>query len=819
VAIRTDNLALLRADPDLRVAVQRTTFSRDSIGRFICNTWDEATAAVQPTTIDQAVAMFDAVVIGAGMYGAYCAHQIWRRGGKVLLLEAGPFFIPEHGQNLARGLGFDPPGAILPTDRDAQQTRKEVWGIPWRGNQIFPGLAFCVGGKSVFWGGWSPRLTDDVLGDFPSSARKVLADKYERIELQLGVTTLDRAGNIETRTGFIDETGTNGLTSVLRQSVDAHVTAGALPASVGLSQRAPVAAQGDNPTSGLFSFDKYSPVPLLTEAIREDIERAGADDSRRNLFLVPLCRALRLDFDPTSRRVTAIHVFTDNQRKELRLSEPCSVVLAASCIESTRLALESFPTPQIGRNLMVHLRSDFAARIPRSRFPALQKGFVETGALHMPGRTAKGGRYHVQIVAGANRENNGEAIWFRTVPDPDMLEGILRNDNPDFVSLVLRGIGEMLGVKDNGSPDQAISWIDLSPETDEFGFRRAYVHLKTTPPDDELWDEMDEAMYRIAEVLGAAATEFWVNGGWTTSRHLAGKLKSEGGIRDALGTTFHECGTMWMGEPPFDSPTNGSGRFRHVTNAFCADQSLFTRGGSANPVPTGMALARGVADAVTGQDDTFAIEPGFRSLFEFPSRTETLPTGWRHLGAGFFRRHGAVLEAGGGLGLLVFTDEEFEDFVLRLEWRAPTIRNNSGVYVRLPNQRLANFDAALTSGYEVQIDNTGERPGDASSFPQEFNNVFHQTGAVYPVHRSLSFPSPNGHPTTGHIATRRFGEWNEMEIVAESDRLRVRLNGQPTLAGGEYVDGNHTYPRGHVALQNHFKGFGVQFRRIRIKPL
>ena len=96
-----------------------------------------------------------------------------------------------------------------------------------------------------------------------------------------------------------------------------------------------------------------------------------------------------------------------------------------------------------------------------------------------------------------------------------MLEGILRNDNPDFVSLVLRGIGEMLGVKDNGSPDTAISWIDLSPETDEFGFRRAYVHLKTTPPDDELWGEMDEAMYRIAEVLGAGATEFWVDGGWS----------------------------------------------------------------------------------------------------------------------------------------------------------------------------------------------------------------------------------------------------------------------------------------------------------------
>ena len=122
-------------------------------------------------------------------------------------MEAGPFFIAEHGQNLARGLGFDPPGAILPTDRDAQQTRKEVWGIPWRGNQIFPGLAFCVGGKSLFWGGWSPRLTDDVLADFPAAARKVLAEKYERIELQLGVATLDAAGGIQTITGFIDETG------------------------------------------------------------------------------------------------------------------------------------------------------------------------------------------------------------------------------------------------------------------------------------------------------------------------------------------------------------------------------------------------------------------------------------------------------------------------------------------------------------------------------------------------------------------------------------------------------------------------------------
>jgi hypothetical protein len=64
--------------------------------------------------------------------------QIWRRGGKVLVLEAGPFLLPEHGQNLARGLGFDAPDPVLPESSDGKQPRKEVWGIPWRGNQIFP---------------------------------------------------------------------------------------------------------------------------------------------------------------------------------------------------------------------------------------------------------------------------------------------------------------------------------------------------------------------------------------------------------------------------------------------------------------------------------------------------------------------------------------------------------------------------------------------------------------------------------------------------------------------------------------------------------
>jgi hypothetical protein len=56
-----------------------------------------------------------------------------------------------------------------------------------------------------------------------------------------------------------------------------------------------------------------------------------------------------------------------------------------------------------------------------------------------------------------------------------------------------------------------------------------------------------------------------------------------------------------------------------------------------------------------------------------------------------------------------------------------------------------------------------------------------------------------------------------MRSPSKETRIRVVLNGFETLDGGDYVDLNSTYKRGHVAFQNHFKGFGVQFRRVRIK--
>ncbi|SUS06713.1 hypothetical protein DF3PB_3150005 [uncultured Defluviicoccus sp.] len=196
-----NNLPLLNADPQARVAVQRTTLALDVLGRFICNTLDEA---INPDREAQPpfdlTANFDAIVIGSGMFGAYCAAQLYRNGDKVLVLDAGPYLINTHYQNLPDGIGLGTGGTLdgrPGPNPDADQTVDQVWGLPWRGNQVFARQAFCIGGKSLFWGGWAPRLTDDVLDDplpggvgWPKAAADYLKTFYDGTDLQTGVREL-----------------------------------------------------------------------------------------------------------------------------------------------------------------------------------------------------------------------------------------------------------------------------------------------------------------------------------------------------------------------------------------------------------------------------------------------------------------------------------------------------------------------------------------------------------------------------------------------------------------------------------------------------
>lgn len=545
--------------------VQRTTMSLDVLGRFVCNTWDEAIGNGGPP--------FDAVIVGGGMFGGYCADKLSRSANgrllRVLVLEAGPFLVPTHVQNLPRA-GLDIPAPMFPS-ADNGTARDLVWGIPWRSNVEFVGQAYCVGGKSLYWGGWCPRLQMDDLASWPPSAVQYLSQNYPTLEQQVGVA--DKADFIQ------------GALFNLLKTRFTSIAPGI--SEVSNIEDPPLAVQGQSPASGLFAFDKYSSATVLIDAAREASEQT---DSARRLFVVPNAHVTHLGV--ASGTVTGVQASVNGVSRFLPIGPNCSVVLAAGIIESTRLALLSFPTSPgepsrelMGRNLISHIRSNMYFKVRRSALDPTNSlpSRLQTGALLVRG-TAPQGKFQIQVTASADMGGNSDALLYAMVPDIDQLDALLANEESGWISFAFRGASELKGDKITPVPNSSGRWINLSPfESDEFGLPRAFVRFTTSSAEDSLAATMESCMVAFANALA--------NGN-------AADLQLTNPQRDPLGSTYHEGGTLWMGTDPNTSVTDPNGAFHHISNAYCADQALFVTVGSVNPTLTGLTLARKVAEAV-----------------------------------------------------------------------------------------------------------------------------------------------------------------------------------------------------------------------------
>src|SRR5262245_45571520 len=136
----------LAPDPNpARDDVQQTAFTYDLVGRYICNNWQEIVAARGAGS-----SQFDAVVIGAAMFGSYCSDKLYILGGAsallILLVDAGAFLLQSHIQNLPQQLGGKIGGPnYLRTRDDTSGVQNVIWGMPWISNEAFPGLAYCIG--------------------------------------------------------------------------------------------------------------------------------------------------------------------------------------------------------------------------------------------------------------------------------------------------------------------------------------------------------------------------------------------------------------------------------------------------------------------------------------------------------------------------------------------------------------------------------------------------------------------------------------------------------------------------------------------------
>jgi choline dehydrogenase-like flavoprotein len=704
---------------------QATDFALDVLGRYICNGLDEAMASTD-TALHPNTKPFDVIVIGGGSFGPVLAQHLFTqdttRSRRILVLEAGRYTLPEHVQNLP-ALGLNPPG---PTNVDPGIARAEVWGLPWRSDVPggFPGLAYCIGGRSLYFGGWSPQLLDTELpaDRWPAS---VVADLngvsgyFTQAAEQIGVNVTN---------DFISGAMHSALRALLQTGIDSGKVSGAIPLAqlplnvqgVPAAQKnlfkleAPLAVQASTPRSGFFPFNKFSSVPLLTGTARRAYFESGGDDSRKRLMVVPNCHVIRLVTDGGGpvRRVVAIQTSAGI----VPVPEETTVVIAMGTIESARLALGSLPglpgSERIGANLLAHLRSNLTIRIPRDAVPGLDPNIKElqASALFVKGRhnhaDGKFGHFHLQITAAglAQPGADSEAELFKKVPDLDSIAA-MRNATDTQIVLTLRGIGEI-------RPDNANTSVTLSGESDEYGVARAFVSINPSAEDQILWNAMDKAADDAALVFAAGQPYEVLVGGIfrpVAAGQPAAAVAPFAGRRDGLGTTHHEAGVLSMGDDPSTSVTNGDARFHRVPNLYAAGPSLFPTVGSPNPMLTGTALARRLADHIAAR---FVPDPGFTSLFDGASLN-----GWQmstiHNQPGrddpghFVVTNGSlVTQPGSDLGLLWHTQPTSANFVLKLQWRRWRDDDNSGVFVRFPHPDSEGYDntafVAVDFGLEVR---------------------------------------------------------------------------------------------------------------------
>ncbi|MDQ3693311.1 MAG: DUF1080 domain-containing protein [Chloroflexota bacterium] len=823
-----------------------TPFTADIIGRYVCNTLDEAKLSAN-TGVDSEARPFDRIVIGGGTFGSVLASLLFIRdrthAHRTLVLEAGPVVFTEHVQNQP----------TLTTD--------EVWGVPWDSdssmswNRQFPGLAYCLGGRSLFWGGWSPYFIDSELPSppWPASVKHDLTQPVLNLG-GLNLSYLDDAAR-QLGTDITNDFVDGPLHEALRQRLFSGLSAlpaGAQPTLTGQrgalagvqDLEAPLSVQSTAPRPGFFPFNKFSATQMLIRMARlawaeadhgvpgsgDEQQSLNLKNVKKRLMVVPNTHVIRLEREPGSQRITKV---VTNQG-DVDVPPGGQVFVALGTIESTRLALSTLPNGNglAGRNLMAHLRSNLTFRVPASTYPVLT-GELQVSALFVKGihTHADGslGHFHVQITAtGAGQfTTDSEAELFKKIPDIDTLHHF-QDLTDQWIIVTLRGIGELVG--DRSPTDPAAGTKPSRIELDgtqgpfDYGQRRARVRLEARADDLALWDVMDAACDELATMFANGGPIQYLSGGtWHTTPPANAR-------RDKLSSTHHEGGTLWMGDNAASSVTDPWGKFHEADNMYAVGPALLPTLGSPNPMLSGVALVHRLVDHLQPVPVTPWLEPTFTALFD---GTERSFNNWKLAGRGAFALiDGAIIaQPADGLGLLFFAAKTFGDFTLRLQFRlarpAGSGSDNSGVFVRFRDPRLPVPDpanpgtshpyqnqawVAVHTGFEVQIDEEA-RPNGLDK---------HRTGAIYDIPTGeAGEPALQDYtPHPGLAATT----WHDYEIKVQGDKYTVRLNGQPatkfTKPNIPELQHRGLSPAvdaayGYIGVQAHTGR--VAFRRIRVR--
>ena len=483
---------------------------------------------------------YDVIVIGSGIGGGVLADQLSDYGLDVLVLEAGGYLFPTHVGNLPRQHTLQ------------AQVDKNIWHL-WDEFQVTNyvnapgsiyggGQGFNLGGRSLFWGAFMPRMTWWELDAWPTQVRWDLENfGYDLAEQLLSKATLSSTYQDQVLTGI----------------------AGAVPDYV--VRTAPMAIQHTNPQLRSVPGGVFSTADLLMES-RLTGGPAGADNLTVNL------NHAAMQIETAGGAATSVVAY-DLISDKARTFKGRFVVLAGGTVESAKLAQVSNLTDanaKIGVGISDHpiFFTHFALE-PSSSYFDLNAGakimLRHQDAGFLPGGAAGTApfedlhRYNVILELGADF-NQGRFI------DPDILDA-----HRDAKGNTM--ICEMVFLF-NAALNDNYTLVHDGPS-----YAKPVIDMGELPITDAEWNQIVDVQNRVFEEVGAVPL-------------AGGDLVPD---RGGVGGVAHEVGTLRMGTDASnqyqDGVVDADLKFVGYSNLFACDLSVFPSSPAANPTLTLAALA------------------------------------------------------------------------------------------------------------------------------------------------------------------------------------------------------------------------------------
>jgi len=505
------------------------------------------------------------VIIGSGAGGGTLAHELTRRGIRVVLLEAGA------RQSLESFSQFPPQAFVQLTWLDPR-TQSGTWTV----KEDYPTLpswtAKTLGGTTVHWTGATPRarpwelrarstygeLPGASLIDWPLSYEE-LRPWYELAERRL--VTTRRHGN----PGLPASNNFKVMYAGAKKLGYKRVHTGYMAINTRPADGRALCIQQGFCVDGCKTGAKWS--TLYTE-----IPRALATGK---LDLRTECMATRIEHGADG-RVNAV-VYRDaaghEQRQKARL-----VSVACNAVETPRLLLQSesarFPrglansSDQVGRHFCHHVGGFVWGIFEKPVYAwrgATLAGLIEDETVNEPRRGFVGG-YHLELVM-----NDLPSFPLAALPSLGWGRG--------FAS-VMESYRNIAGMFINGEDmPRATNRITLDREVkDRFGLPVPHVHVDDHPNDTAMRTHAQAQGARLYEAIGARRV-----------------------VRSRGTPATHNMCTARMSADRATGVTNAYGQTHDIPNLFISDGSQFSTPSSANPTLTIVALALRQAKYIESQ--------------------------------------------------------------------------------------------------------------------------------------------------------------------------------------------------------------------------